>query len=92
MMFAVFKIPGTEEPDSSLQHRGGAGRQRHRAPHHLPPGSTESTHQFREHLEQTSMREATHGAVEILHAKYEKADLPSIVDQQGKPLTTKQAK
>ena len=43
---------------------------------------------FREHLEPEVTREATHRAVEILDAKYEKADLPSIVDQQGKHLTT----
>ena len=34
------------------------------------------------------MSEATHRAVEILDAKYEKADLPSIVEKQGKHLTT----
>ena len=43
---------------------------------------------FREHLEPTVTREATHYAVEILYAKYEKADLSSIVNQQGKQLTT----
>ena len=43
---------------------------------------------FREHLEPKVTSEATHRAVEILDAKYEKADLPSIVDQQGKHLTT----
>ena len=44
--------------------------------------------QFREHREPTSTHEATHRAVESLDAKYEKADLPSIVDQKGKHLTT----
>ena len=43
---------------------------------------------FREHVKPTVTREATHRDVEILDAKYEKADLPSIVDQQGKHLTT----
>ena len=43
---------------------------------------------FREHLKPISTREATHRAIEILDANYEKADLPSIVDQQGKHLTT----
>ena len=43
---------------------------------------------FREHLEPKVTREATPRAVEILDAKYEKANLPSIVNQQGKHLTT----
>ncbi len=43
---------------------------------------------FREHLEPTVTHEATHRAVKILDAKYEKADLPSIVKKQGKHLTT----
>ncbi len=43
---------------------------------------------FREHLEPEVTREATHRAVKILDTKYKKADLPSIVDQQGKHLTT----
>ncbi len=43
---------------------------------------------FRAHLEPTSTHEATHCTVEILDAKYEKTDLPSIADQQGKHLTT----
>ena len=54
---------------------------------------------FREHLKPKSTHEATYHAVEILDAKYEKADLPldanyekadmpSIVNQQGKHLTT----
>ena len=47
---------------------------------------------FREHLKPISTREATHRADEILDAKYQKADLPSIVDQQGKHLTTIQDK
>ena len=34
---------------------------------------------YREYLEPTSMKEATHRAVRILDSKYEKADLPAVV-------------
>ena len=43
-----------------------------------------------EHLEPKSTAEATHRAVEILDASYEKADLPSIVNECAKHLTTDQ--
>ena len=43
---------------------------------------------FREHFKPKSTHEATHRAIKILGAKYEKADLSSIVNQQGNHLTT----
>ena len=45
---------------------------------------------LQEHLEPKSTAEATHRAVEILDASYEKADLPSIVNECAKHLTTDQ--
>ena len=48
--------------------------------------------QFRELLEPAAMREATHRAVEILDAKYEKADLPAVIEEHCKHLKTYQKK
>ena len=45
---------------------------------------------LQEHLEPKSTAEATHRAVEILDASYEKADLPSIVNECCKHLTIDQ--
>ena len=45
---------------------------------------------LQEHLEPKSTAEATHRAVEILDASYEKADLPSIVNECARHLTTDQ--
>ena len=42
---------------------------------------------LREHLEQQSTLEATHRAVEILYASYDKADLPNIVNKKCKHLS-----
>ena len=46
--------------------------------------------QFRELLEPTAMREATNRAVEILDAKYEKADLASIIEQNCTHLSVRE--
>ena len=45
---------------------------------------------LQEHLEPKSTAEATHRAVEILDANYENADLPSIVNECYKHLSTDQ--
>jgi len=42
---------------------------------------------YREYLEPTSMKEATHRAVRILDSKYEKADLPAVVREHCTHLT-----
>ena len=48
--------------------------------------------QFRDLLEPSSMREATNRAIEILDAKYEKADLPTIIADNCKHLGAHQQK
>ena len=48
--------------------------------------------QFCELLEPAAMREATHRAVEILDAKYEKADLPAVIEEHCSHLKTYQKK
>jgi len=45
---------------------------------------------LKEYLEPKSMLDATHRTIDILDAKYEKADLPSIVNKRCKHLTTDQ--
>ena len=50
-------------------------------PHDSFPSQNDLNSQFRELLEPSSMRQSTKRTVEILDAKYEKADLPAIVNE-----------